>query len=270
MTGTGDRRGLDDPVEAYLDELLGTLTGPPRQIRHTLDEVEAHLLDAVAAGRSEGLDEADARATAVRRLGPVSGLMDRPRLGRRLTPALRRRSALAALLIGALGGIAVGLGGLIGWAVQALWGNGAIAVPFPAGSYNAADCTRWLAGYPSARDCVAAMTADHADDFLRNAAGCGLLGLLALAGYLVLRRRWTHPAIDAALPVGFEYLLGVGLAGLAAVGLAGQGMDAILVTHGSGAGQPFSLAAAAVLAGAFFLVRARRRFHPDQRGLLIR
>ena len=37
-----------EPVEAYLDQLLLVLAGPPRQVRHTLAEIEAHLYDAVA------------------------------------------------------------------------------------------------------------------------------------------------------------------------------------------------------------------------------
>jgi MYXO-CTERM domain-containing protein len=253
-----EEQRVDDPVEAYLDQLLVALPGPPRHVRHTLAEVEAHLLDDVAAGRADGLDEAAARSAAVRRVGPVCGVADRPRFGWRLTPALRRRIALATLLIGGVGGIALGIGGIIGRVVQALWGDNAIAVPFPAGSYSPADCARWLAGYPSAHDCVTAMTADHADDFLRNAAAGGVLGLLALGGYELLRRRWTSRAIATALPAGSEDVLGAGLALLSAVVLFGQGVDAVMVTHGNGSGQPFSLALAATLAGAFF-ARARRK-----------
>ncbi len=247
----------DDPIEAYLDEFLVTVSGSPRHVRHTLAEVETHLLDAVAAGRSEGLDESDARAAAVHRMGPVTDVAGRPALNWQLTPALRRRGALAALLVAAVGGIAVGIGGVLGRLAQAVWGNSAIAVPFPAGSYTAADCTRWLAGYRSAPNCISAMTADHADDFLRNAAGGGLLGLVALGGYLYLRRRWAGRAITLAVPTGVECLLGAALALVAALVLAGQGIDAVVVTRGNGAGQPFSLAIAAASAAGFFLYRSR-------------
>lgn len=266
MSGTPDQAG-DDPIEAYLDEFLVTVSGSPRHVRHALAEVEAHLADAAAAGRSEGLAEADARAAAVRRLGPVTGVADRPTLAWRLTPALRRRGALAALLIAAVGGIAVGIGGILGRLAQGLWGNGAIAVPFPPGSYTSADCTRWLSGYPSAHNCISAMTADHAADFLRNAAGCGLLGLLALVGYVLLRRRWAGRAIALAVPAGTEYLLGAALALVATLALAGQGIDAVLVTRGNGAGQPFSLAIAAASAAGFFLYRSRLVHvrYPDRR-----
>ena len=52
------------------------------------------------------------------------------------------------------------------------------------------------------------------------------------------------------------------LAAVAALVLLGQGLDAVLVTHGNGAGAPFNLATAALLATAYFarrLVRQRRR-----------
>jgi hypothetical protein len=62
----------DDPVEDYLDRLLVTLNGHPRQVRQTLAEVEAHLRDAVAEGIAAGLPEADAGAAAVQRIGPAA------------------------------------------------------------------------------------------------------------------------------------------------------------------------------------------------------
>lgn len=255
---------VDDPIEAYLDELLVVLPGSPRQIRHTLAEVEAHLLDAAAEDRAAGLDDVAARAAAVSRMGPGDRVADEPRSGIRLSRALRRRVVLAVVLIGGAGGIAVGVGGILGRIAQALWGSRAVAVPFPTGSYRAADCSRWRAGYPSARDCLTAMTADHADDFLRNAAAGGVLGLLVIGGYALLRRRWAGPTVATALPRGTENVVGVALALAAALVLIGQGVDAVLVTHGNGAGQPFSLAASAVAVAAVFAVRTGYRPSPSR------
>ena len=75
---------VDDPIERYLDQLLGTLPGSPRQVRHTLAEVETHLFDATSQARTDGLDEFAARAAAVQRMGPVAGVADHPGLGLRL------------------------------------------------------------------------------------------------------------------------------------------------------------------------------------------
>jgi hypothetical protein len=247
----------DDPVEAYLDRLLVTLTGPPREIRRTLTEAEAHLLDSAAALEDAGWDAAAARAEAVRRIGAPEAAAGGGRLALRLTTAVRRRLALAALFVGGVAGVAIGAAGLLGQAAKGVWGARALATPFPSGSYTAADCRRWLSGYPSAHDCVAAMTADHADDFLRNAAAAALLGLLALVAHAWLRRRWSAGPIAPAFP-GAELVAGAALAGLAGALLLAQGVDSVLVTRAQGAAQPLSLSLAAACAAAYLAARAHR------------
>ena len=249
---------VDDPIEAYLDQLLVSLPGSPRQVRHTLAEVEAHLHDAAEQHRRDGLTDPAARRAAVASMGPVAVVADRVSLRLRLTPARRRRIVLGGLLVGGSAGIAVGAAAVIGYLLRAVWGARAIATPFPAGSYTAADCSRWMSYHPGARDCVTAMVADHADDFLLNATACGVLGLVLLTGYALLRRRWTSREVTAAFPRGSEDVLGAALAGLTAVAFLGQGIDAELVTYGNGAGQPFALAAAAAATTALFAVRAHR------------
>jgi hypothetical protein len=249
----------DDPIERYLDHALVTLPGTPRQVRHALAEIEAHLLDAAADMRREGLDEMASRVAAVERFGPIEAALDRTPRSLRLTPALRRRLALGLLLVGAVGGLAIGAAGVVAAAVRAVWGAGAVATPFPPGSYTAADCARWQGLYPAARGCLAAMTADHADDFLRNAAGCLLLGILALAAYLPLRRRWAAPDVSVALPRASEEVAGALLALASAAVLLAQGVDAMMVTRGQGAGLSFSLGGSALVAGAYLAWRANAR-----------
>jgi hypothetical protein len=139
MSTPADGTEVDDPIEVYLDELLVSLPGSPRQVRHTLAEVEAHLHDASARAQLNGLDATAAGVAAVRGVGPVTGVADRPGLRLRLTPARRRRAVLATLLIGGMGGVALGAAALLGWIVRAIWGDRAIATPFPVGSYTAAE-----------------------------------------------------------------------------------------------------------------------------------
>ncbi len=273
MTATPDGVGPgadeppeDDPVEAYLDAALVGLQGSPREVRRMLAEIESHLLDAAAEARAEGAGERESREIAVRRLGPVSVVNGPPSLRRLLPPPRRRRVLLGGLQIGGVGFVAAGLAGAIGLAVQRLWGDRAIATPFPPGSYTASDCARWQANYPRADGCVAAMTADHAGDFLRSAAACALLGLAALALRGLLGRRWSGPTLAAALPAGSEEVAGAVLALAAAVLFAGGAIDAELTMRGAGAGQPFSLSLAALLAAALFAARARRTVHSRGRG----
>ena len=86
MTG-GTAGPPGDLIEDYLDRLLVSLSGSPRQVRHTLAEVEAHLRDAVAEGIAAGLPEETAQVQALERIGPVHAVTGRPAL----SPARRRR-----------------------------------------------------------------------------------------------------------------------------------------------------------------------------------
>jgi hypothetical protein len=265
-TRAGDAKdepaGPPDPVAACLDSLRRSLPGPARQVRDTLTEIEAHLLDAVAELRAAGFDDAEARAAAVRRLGPVGDIVAGMAEGARLAPARIRRLVLGVLVIGGVGGLAIAAGGAIAWLVRALWGARAIASPFPSDAQSAANCARWLAGYPHSANCAAAMTADHAADFLAAALVCGLLGAAAFAALALLRRRWSSDAVIAALPHPAEDVAGAGLAFAATVLLVGRGIDAALVQGDATVGQSLSLALPAAAATAFFALRAARRRPP--------
>jgi two-component system, OmpR family, sensor kinase len=241
-----------DMIEDHLDRLLVSLTGSPRQIRHTLAEVEAHLRDAVAEGIAAGLPEQTAQAQALGRIGPVPPAAGPPAIVVRPSAALARRLILTCALIGSAGLIAIGVAGLVGRLLLAARGNLFMTAPWPPGSYTQADCARWLAGDPGARSCVAAMLADHAGDFLLQATAAGLLGLIAGAGYLLLRSRWQDRAMLAALPVGTAQFLGAALAGLAALVFFGTVLDIETVQHGIGVGEPLSLGVAALLAALGF------------------
>jgi len=254
-----------DAVEDYLDRLLTTLSGSPRQVRHTLAEVEAHLHDAVAEGMAAGLTEPEAQAQAVQRMGPVAGVTGQPAGLARPSLALARRLTLTAALIGGAGLVAVGGAGLVARVLLAAKGDAYLTAPWPQASYTRADCARWLAGYPGTRSCVTAMLADHAGDFLLQATAAGLLGLLALAGYFALRRRWRDRATLTALPAGTAEALGTALAAVAAVACFGTAFDTEVTQRGIGAGQPWSLGVAAAAAAAVFAValhRTLRRTRP--------
>ena len=250
---TGQAAGApSDLIEDYLDRLLVSLSGSPRQVRHTLAEVEAHLRDAVAEGIAAGLPEETAQAQALERIGPVHAVTGRPALLTRPSGALLRRLILTAALVGGAGLAAIGGAGLVGRLLQALKGNLFMTTPFPPGTYTQADCARWLAGDPGTRSCVTAMLADHAFDYLLQAAACGLLGLAGLAAYLVLRRRWSDRGTMTALPAGTAEALGAALAAIAAVICLGQAADLETVQRGVGVGEPLSLGIAATAAAAAF------------------
>lgn len=262
MSDARDLPGGSEPLEDYLDKLLLTMSGPPRQARRTLAEVEAHLHDLVAEEMAAGKSLAAAETAAVARIGTVTQVSGHPLHFGSPTAALVRRSALTVSLIGGIALVAVGLSGAIGWAMAALRGGTFLVAPFPPGSYSSADCARWLAGDPSAHGCLAAMTADHVAEVVAYSLVAGVLGVVALAGYAWMRRRWQDRGTLTALPIGSAEAVGAILALIAAVGMAGQGINLELVQHGQGAGQPFSLSIAALGAAAFFIVRLTRLAMP--------
>jgi len=252
MNSSAAGEPTSDLIEEYLDRLLVSLTGSPRQIRHTLAEVETHLRDAAAEGIAAGLPEQAAQAQALAQIGPVPTDARSPVIRAWPPAALARRLVLTAALIGSAGLIAIGGAGLVGRLLLAGRGNLFMTAPWPPGSYTRADCVRWLAGDPGTRSCVAAMLADHAGDFLLEATAAGLLGLIAGAGYLVLRSRWRDRATLAALPVGTGEFLGAVLAGTATLVFFGSVLDIETVQHGMGAGKPLSLGIAALVAAVGF------------------
>jgi uncharacterized membrane protein YhaH (DUF805 family) len=245
----------DGPVEDYLDLLLLTLGGSPRQVRHTLAEVEAHLHDLVAEEMAAGKSRPAAEAAAVARMGPGQAVTGRRAAFGRPTAALVRRGALAASLVGGVGLVAIGVSGAISWALAATRGGRFVTAPFPPGSYARGDCTRWLSGDPGTHNCVTAMIADHVGDIVVQGFAAGVVGLLALLAHAWMRRRWHDRGTLTALPIGSAEAAGGLLALLVAIAAAGTAVNTELVQRGQGAGQQFSIAIAALGAAIFFALR---------------
>jgi len=249
---------MTEPVEDYLDGLLLTLPGTPREVRHTLAEVEAHLHDVVAEGIAGGLPQHEAEADAVARIGPMHAITGRPAQFSRPAAALLRRAALACSLVGGVALVAYGISAAISWVMAAVRGGTFVIAPFPPGSYTHADCASWLAGDPSARTCVAAMTADHIGDILLQGLAAGFFGALALLAFWMLRYKWQDRGTLTALPVGSAEALGATLAVLVAAGGVAVWLNLETAQRGQGAGQPLSIAIAAICAAAFFGIRLYR------------
>lgn len=258
MHDTATAPSEDEPVEEYLDRLLLTLGGSPRHVRHTLAEIEAHLHDVVAEEMAAGKPRPEAEAAAVARIGAVREVTGRAARFARPAAALLRRTALAGSLIGGVALVAVGLSGAIARALAATRGGSFVTAPFPPGSYTRADCARWLAGDSGTHSCLTAMIADHVGDIVLQSYAGGIVGLLTLAAYRVMRHRWDDRATLTALPVGSAEAAGCILALLVAIGTLAAGVNTEMVQGGQGAGRQFSLAIAALGAATFFAVRLYR------------
>jgi hypothetical protein len=263
MTGaSGDAVPSDGGslVEDYLDQLLVKLVpGAPREIRRLMAEAEAHLRDATEEAVARGLTVAEAEQEAVRRFGPAAELAAKERQ-RRSTPLvmLARQCLTSGLFLGAVGGIAVGVSGLVAGVLRAVGGPRFIVDVAPARTLSASDCARWLAISPAAHSCQQAAVWDWANETVFYRLGVGLLGLVAMTVFVGLRRRWHRTNHWAMLPSTVVDTVAVTLFGLSGVWLLGLGVDAVVIESGHGAGQWLSAAPVAIVMGGGFALRLLR------------
>ena len=257
---------MNDPIDAYLDELVSRLsTRRPRELRSMLAEVEAHLRDRADAGVAEGLSPADAEADAVARFGPVEAIAAAERKTWR-TPAgvLARQFLNSALLLGAIAAVAVGLSGLLALAVRAV-SSAHFLVNSPTPSdLTPGNCARWLgttAANPVGPGCQRAAVRDWVAEVIGYRIAVGVLGLTLLGVVLLLRRRRGDLAL---LPAQVRDTIAAGAFAVAGVWLLATGIDALVVSHANGAGQWLSAAPVALGAAAVFSTRLLRHLRdPD-------
>ena len=83
----------------------------------------------------------------------------------------------------------------------------------------------------------------------------GIVGVLGLAAWVVLGRRWHTRSSTSLFPRGSAEAIGAALALAGGLIAAAQGRTASQVAAGSLAGRDFSLGVGAALALGYFLVR---------------
>lgn len=239
------------PVEAYLDRLFDLLAGTGAAGRRALDEVADHLHESSAAGVASGLSEVEAERAAVDRFGPVD------RVAGELRPApppgvLVRRLAASAALLGSIGLVAIGLSGLVAGVLGAMFGQSFVSGD-PAGvRYSSARCVDLLEYFPHATSCQAAAVAHHFDEVVTYRTAAGVLGLLGLAGFWLLRR-YGPLRSSAWRPRGdLVVVVGTGAFGTALVVFGGAGSMQALSGR-PGAGQLVSAGLASAIALAWFV-----------------
>lgn len=249
----------DSPIEAYLDRLLLELRShPPRPVRQLLAETEAHLRAAAAEAVAGGMSHADAEADAVARFGPAPVIAQAERERARTPLATIARQCVASCwLLGAVGAVAVGLSGLVAAVLGAIGGSRFLA-DHPGRLLTASDCARWLAADPRALSCHQAAVADWAAETVYYRLAAGLLGAVALALFVVARRRLGRLGHWTVLPAAVVDTIAVTLFGAAGAYALAMGVDAVVVSSGHGAGQWLSAAPVALAAAAFFGARLLR------------
>jgi hypothetical protein len=240
-----------DPIEGYLDQLLGHLRGSAHDIRRILAETEDHLRDATAEEVAAGAGEEEAQRRAIERFGDPRAVARR--FSARLAPvpsaAVATELARAAVLLAGAGLVAIGISGLLAELLGRLFGAGFVAGDLPGITYTPARCAEFLEYFPDAGGCEQAAALHHWGEVVEYRVAIGVLGLLLLGGYLLWRRSrgGEPPRYLGVLPDGFAATVATSLYGVAAAVLALEGLDALLVADGDGTGQ--WLSAAVVAAG---------------------
>lgn len=254
MTGATGREGAGrdetadghagTDIDRYLDRLLLELRGSAGDVRRILAEVEDHLNDATREGVAGGLPEDEARRAAIARFGSPRAVARR--FGGATVPRADLARALAWALVpfGAVGLVAIGVSGAISELLGRLFGAAFVSGDLPWVRYTPRRCAELRSSFPG-RGCLDAAVQDHWGEVVAFRVAAGVLGLLVLGGYLLVRHRARASA--ASLRPGVVPVAGVTAYGFGAAVLALEGANAALLggVHG-GSGQWWSGAAVAL------------------------
>jgi hypothetical protein len=256
----------DEPIEAYLDELLLELHGSPRAARYALREVEEHLRDATRDGVAQGLDETMAAHRAVERFGSPT-LVARELGDADEAPgavALVRDAVASLVPVGAVFLLAIGLSGLVAEGLGLAFGTAFVAGDPPGVTYTPARCADFLALEPDAGSCREAAIAHHFGEVVDYRLAAGALGALVLTGWTLWRTRARGRLRRGALGRSFPLTVGAALATAAAAGLLFLGLPGVVTGASDGSGNPLSGAVVSAVLALVFCVallrelRARR------------
>jgi hypothetical protein len=247
------------PVEEYLDRMFDLLAGSGGTGRRALAEVEAHLTEAVDAELTGGADRAEAEQRAVARFGPArtvaSGLLAAGRAG---IGSMLRRVLAACWLVGGVGLVVVGLTAAPVWAVGRLFGRDLVAPDAPGVHYTAARCAELFEYFPHADSCRAASISHHFTEEIRNRVAAGVLGVVVLAGFWLVRRAgrgWLarFGGLTELPPAAVLAAVGATAFGVAAILLTGQGLDDLMIGQRASVGAVLVSGVASAVAFVGFL-----------------
>jgi hypothetical protein len=241
-----------DPIESYLDELLGWLRGTPADVRRSLLECESHLRDRADAGIRAGRDPREAASEAVSAFGPARAVArelngaHRPQAVRTLVTGL----TMQGWQLGVVGLLAIGVSGVLAWLLTVPFGTVAVFADAPGTHLDPVSCAHYLSVQPQVSTCVQAALAEGRDDVVVQRIAAGVVGLLLL-GVLLWWRRWSTSSVSPELSMGAA-LVGVVLFGAVGACLTGYGVDRAVVN--TGAGQWLAAGAVALIVAAGYLV----------------
>jgi hypothetical protein len=167
--------------------------------------------------------------------------------------------------LGSVGAMAVGASGALSAGIERVAGSRVLAAPPSGRLLPPSDCARWLRLDPAAHTCQAAATADWVNEVIWYRLALGLLGALALAVFVVARRRSGRVHGWTLLPPAVSDTIAATLFCVGGVWTLGLGINAIAVASGDGSGQWLSAAVVALVAAGVFGIRLIRDLRPAAR-----
>jgi len=249
-----------DLVDGYLDELVEKMQGSGHDVRRTVSEVEDHLHESVDEGLSQGLTLEAAQHRAIERFGSPGIVARRfaAEEGRLLPPSTLLHVALALGLVAAIGFVAIGVSGLLAAASGSVLGKSFVAGDAPGVVYTPARCAEFIEYYGKAATCGEAAIAHHYDEVVGYRLDVGILGLLGLGGWWLLRRVFPRMAGVKVLPDGFMATVGAAVFGAAAVFLLGPSALQLAFGDINGAGDLLTGGLVSLVVSAGFAVSLNR------------
>lgn len=249
-----------DLVDAYLDELLEKMRGSGHDVRRTLSEAEDHLREAVDEGLAQGLELEAAQLRAVDRFGSPATVARRfaTEEGRLLPPSAMLHVALALGLVAAIGMVAIGVSGLLAAAAGSVVGKRFVAGDAPGVVYTPARCAEFFQLAQGSATCGQAAVAHHFDEVVFYRLDAGILGLVGLAGWWLLRRLFPRMAGVKVLPDSFVPTVGAAMFGAAAVFLLAPSAIQLVFGDSDGVGDFLTGGIVSLMVGAAFCVSLNR------------
>jgi hypothetical protein len=169
-----------------------------------------------------------------------------------------RRVVAAGWLVGGVGMVVIGLSAPLVWAVGRLFGKDLVAPDQPGAHYTAARCAELFEYFPHAGSCRAASIAHHFTEEVRNRIVAGVLGVLVLAAFWLIRRtrrRWLarFRPFTQVPPTRVLVAVAATAFGVVSILLTGQGLDALMIGQRTSAGANLASGLVSAVAFATFL-----------------
>ena len=161
---------------------------------------------------------------------------------------------LAAVRLAAIGLIAVGISGVLAWAMGSIAGRTFVAGDPPGVAYTAARCRDFLEYVPHAHTCAQAATVHHFGEIVWYRTAAGILGGLVLAALTWVQRHRTPQELE---PETLIPTVAAAVFCIAGIMLMGRGID-IVILNADGAGSDLSGGIVALAFALWFAVPVLR------------